>query len=443
MLPFLIFSDAAPHRCRRRRLRPAAWTLLLLGLVAVCAQAEESLGDILGEVADPLDQVESQIQVQEYGPAINWLESYIDEVERATHRYAPELVRPLTLLGDAYAGQGDYVTALENYERAVHLSRVNNGLNEPGQIPIVYREADAYRRLGDYRQANDREEYAYHVLTSNHDATDEALLPGIYHLASWYVRTANVFAARALYEQALAILSSAGKYDTPAAIPALRGLAATHRMEWFPPYYEATVQQTGAMSGAAAMQPVTLGNAPEGERALQQVVQIQKGRADPDPMAEAEAVLELADWYAIFDKWRRARPLYEYAYQIIASIPELDATGYFAEPRLLYFPAPTNPSPPPLEQRGEQQIGFVEVHYGISDTGVVRDMTTVASEPAGLMDFRVRKSLREARYRPILVDGVPVETSEHVYRHEFPYYPKREDAPVAAVAEATDEDTDR
>jgi len=37
----------------------------------------------------------------------------------------------------------------------------------------------------------------------------------------------------------------------------------------------------------------------------------------------------------------------------------------------------------------------------------------------------VRKSLRVARYRPMLVDGVPVAKQAHTYRHEFAFYQQR------------------
>jgi len=400
--------------------------------------AEATLEEVLGATVDPLDQIERQIEAEEFRPAIATLEERVDALETESHRFDGRLVRPLTLLGDAHAGMGEYETALDHYQRALHLSRVNAGLNSPEQVEIVYREADTFKALGDFQEANNREEYAYHVLNRAHDPMDEALLPGIYHLARWYERTSNVFAARALYEQAVQIIDAHDKLETSEAIPALQGIASSYRMERFPPYYLAELEQSEAsvVTASSMRQPISINNFPAGEAALQRVIRIRQAEQEQNPVAVARAVLDLADWYTLFDKPRRAEPLYAHAWELMAEAESFDVVGFFAEPELLYFPAPGNPSPPPPEDRGERSTGYVEVAFDVTQDGYVRGLDTVASQPDGLMDFRVRKSLRLARYRPMLVDGVPVAKQAHTYRHEFPYYPEREGDPPPATASA-------
>ncbi len=408
----------------------SALTIFLVSLLLFAAArstAETPIEEMLNEIADPLSQIERQIETQEYAFAIAWLGRYIREIESSQNHFNPELIRPMTLLGDALMGQGDYARALEQYQRAVHLSRVNEGLNAPGQVAIVYREADAYRRLGDYELANAREEYAYHVLRRGYDPTDEALLPGMLHLARWYEATGNPFSARAVYEDAFRVVVANGKDETVAAIPILQGIARTYRIERFPPYYAAAAA-TADLTSAAFDQPVAVNNFPAGERALQRIVQIWQSQDEAQPVAVAESVLDLADWYTLFDKTSRAETLYEHAYGLMTEITDFDTVSYFAEPKLLYFPSPGNPKPPPLNYRGEATSGYVEVSYQVTNTGYVRNMETIASEPEGMMDFRVRKSLRLARFRPMLIDGVPVDRESHTYRHEFTYYPKVQDA---------------
>lgn len=375
------------------------------------------------ELGDPLDTVERQLDAQEFAAAVPWLEDHIEAIEANSHRFDDRLVRPLTLLGDALSGMGRHDEALDHYQRAVHLTRVNQGLTAPEQVAIVYREANAYKALGDWQQANGREEYAYHVLTRAHDPLDEALLPGIYHLAGWYQTINNVFAARALYERAVGILDTHGKGNSVAAIPALQGVALSYRLERFPRFYAPDLDASqSTMPTALVSQPMSVNNFPAGEAALQKVIQIRQQQQPDNPVALAESVLDLADWYTLFDKDRRAEPLYGHAWDILAAAPGVDAASYFADPLLLFYPAPSPPSMPPPEERGDSITGFVEVAFQVTSDGMVRDLNTVASEPSGLMDFRVRKSLRLARYRPMLVDGVPVAKPAHTYRHEFPYY---------------------
>ncbi|MFP6817653.1 MAG: hypothetical protein VB949_18575, partial [Pseudomonadales bacterium] len=189
--------------------------------------AQESIEAILAEEDPALQEIEAQIQAQEFDYPILWLEEQIAAVEHTSHRYDAELIRPLTLLGDARAGKGDFPGALDSYERAVHLSRVNGGLVGSDQIPIVYREANTYKAMGDYASANDREEYAYYVLTNAHGPYDEEMLAGVFHLANWYSETHHIYPARALYQQAVNILEANSQQTSLAAIPAYEGLART------------------------------------------------------------------------------------------------------------------------------------------------------------------------------------------------------------------------
>lgn len=398
--------------------------------------AMETLEDAVADLTDPLDRVERQVAAEEYQEAIDWLQASIADIEDTSHKYDERLVRPLVLLGDAHAGQGNYEAALGHYARALHLNRVNAGLNDPQQVQIVYREAEALKALRRYEQANDREEYAYHVLTRAHGPLDVELLPGIYHLANWYERTSNVFAARSLYEHAVEIVDAHEDLDESAAIPALSGIATSYRMERFPPFYLADFLPSDSSVVPGSRAPLTVNNFPAGEAALQRIVRIRQDQDPVDPVAVADAVLDLADWYTLFDKQRRAVPLYQHAWGLLAETDGVDVRAFFAEPELLYFPDPGSPTAPAVEKRGTETSGYVELGFDVTDDGYVRSLETLGSQPDGLMDFRVRKSMRMARYRPMLVDGVPVYKDSVTFRHEFRYFPEREDETAASATAA-------
>jgi len=281
-----------------------------------------------------------------------------------------------------------------------------------------------YRKLGNFQEANNREEYAYHVLNKAYGAFDLRLLPGVFHLAAWYKDSYNIYQARLLFERAIHILESNGKNKTQEAIPALAGIAATYRLERFPPFLNASLADPSYVS-ASSGEPISINNFPAGERSLQHIVLILQANPAEDPLVVAEAILELADWYLLWDRTNRAFPLYEHAYELLLAAENVDVEGYFGDPKLLYYPAPRDPRAPPLKLRGERQQGFVEISYEISANGHVRSLSTIASDPKGLMDFRVRKSVRFARYRPVLLAGTPSSVEDYVYRHEFEYYPRR------------------
>ncbi|MCY3796119.1 MAG: TonB family protein [Gammaproteobacteria bacterium] len=395
---------------------------------------EEALGEAFDDTGSPLDAVAVDIENAEYAKAEAFLTPYLRAVEGARHRYHPDLVRPLLLLGDAQFGQGDFPGALDSYSQAVQVSRVSDGLFTPNQIEAVYKQSEALQRLGDGEAATRREEYAYEVLARAYGTEDEAMLPGVFRLARWYKDAYNIFAARALYQQALKIYGANGKAGTPRAIPALQGLAETYRMERFPPFYVDGRESPSLLASRPGGRfanydvPLQINSFPVAERALQEVIRIRQKDAGTGPTPVSEAILDLADWHLMWEHFRKAHTLYEHVYERFEKVGSVDATSYFAEPVLLHFAAPEDPRPPPAGEREEQTAGFVEVQFQVSANGSVRNMEVVASEPDGLMDFPVRRSLRSARYRPAMVDGKATPFEGEIYRHEFNYFPRSEKA---------------
>lgn len=438
--------NRAGHRLGQM-LRGAACGLLIPPLQSMAAAAEppaspepaaqasvERIEQALGEAASPLDAVAVDIDNAEYEKAQAFLSPYIRALEAARHRHHGDLARPLTLLGDAQFGLGQYDEALQSYAMAVHVSRVSDGLFTPKQVEAVYKQSEALQRLGDAEEAASREEYAFEVLWKAHGPDSKALLPGIFRLAKWHNDQYNIFAARALFEQALRIHAANGDEGSPEAIPALRGLAETYRMERFPPFYaserEAPAFAASARPGmrtSAFEAPLTFNNFPVAERALQQVIRIRRDDPAGGPLPVSEAILDLADWHLLWERFNKAKTLYEYVFGVMQQLDSVDAATYFAKPKLLHLPLPRNPKPPSGRGGVKESPGFVEVAFRVSPTGGVQNMQVVASEPKGMMDFSVRRSLRNARYRPVLVDGQTSAFEQETYRHEFSYFEQVED----------------
>lgn len=391
-----------------------------------------SIADILEELDPDLEQIQAQIDAGEYEIPKYWLSQKVREIEDGSHRFDPALVRPLIMLGDIQVQEGEYVGALDNYGRAVHVERVNSGLVSPRQIEIVYREADVYRTLGDLETANQREEYAYHVLQRAYDPYSEDMLPGLYHLAAWYERTHNIFAARHLYQRAADVMVANGKGLTMEAVPAWQGVARTYRLERFPPIYIDS-SSPAPYAHSATLEPgygpITINNFPAGERALQTIIQIHRNYHSSTPEI-AQAILDLADWHLLFEKTREAFPLYQIAYEMMEGVEEFPVEDFFGQPKLIHFPAPVDPSAPDVPE--SQAEGLVTVQFDITERGAPRRLETVESVPQGMMDFRVRKSIRVSRFRPAFIDGEPQATPDYIYTHRFVYYPQ------VAVVESTE-----
>ncbi len=401
------------------------------------AEPPGGIGDSLSESTstDALDQIESALNAAEVTSAKAQLTAYIEQIEEATQRYSPELVAPLVLLGDAQMIEKDYPSAVESYGRAVHIDRVANGLHSPSQSEIIYKEADALSAQGNLGAANDREMYAYEVQERQHEPDSMDLLPATFRLAQWHMKTSSVLAARGMFEQAVYILEANESLEGEAAIHALRGVANTYRMERFPPLYSSPEREPnddGFTAGPGAQDPfrrrqpqtVLINNFPRGERALHAVTTMVLGDPASTVTEKASALIDLADWYLLFDHRERAEPLYLEAVEMLTEAGLQAETVRLASPQMLYFPLPPPLPQPPVDKRGAPEAGHVTVSYTVTENGAVHDLNTVETAPDDLMEFRVRRSMREARFRPALIEGKLVASQSQSYTYEYQYFPK-------------------
>ena len=395
------------------------------------------LEEALDEESGPLDSVAFSIEQSEYEGTEEFLERYIRAIETAHYRYHPDLVEPLTLLGDAQFGQQRLDRALETYSRALHIRRVNDGLFAPEQVAVVYRQADALKAIGNLEEAGNREEYAYSVLLKSFGPLSEEILPGTYRLADWYRDSFNIFAARAMYERALHVYEANDKQSTLSALPALKGLVFTYRQERFPPYYVSDNQSSSfgaapmplSARGTVFTEQITINNFPAAERALQHIVRIRRDNPESSPLEVFEAILDLADWHLMWEHFKKAHTLYEFVYKQLDELESVDAGQFFAEPKLLHMPLPADPKPPRGAAEGaaterDNIPGFIEASFRVSANGSAQNIEIVAADPEGLMDFRTRRSLRSSRYRPAMENGKAIPFESQTWRHEFQYVPR-------------------
>ena len=414
-------------------------------MVAPSGQSAPTDAQPIANIDSRMNVAAHALEMKEYADAESLLTGVVADVEHATSRYDPALIRPLTMLGDALNGEEKHKEALRSYEQARHIMRVADGLHTPAQVEIVYREANALAAMGKIDKANDRQEYAYETLVRQYGAFGPGLIPGLYHLAAWYDRTSNIFAARGLYERAIQIIGRTHGDADPEMIPALRALAATYKEERFPPYQlpEDRLSAPPPMAGYDALgQPTMIVNRfGPGEAALVEVVKITTADPKAKPLDVALAELDLADWYLLFDKETRAIPVYVHTRQIMrerAGMTEEQIAQYFGQPTPLYRPIPESPPAPPEALRVNPTQGHVELGYTVTEHGDVGDLKTLSSEPEGMMDIKVRRGMKIARFRPRFDGDNPVATPNQVFRATFTYYPHAEGA-AANAKPATDD----
>lgn len=372
----------------------------------------------------------------EYAAAIDTFEDAVERIDDAFGPWDQRNVSAWAGLGAAYAGIGRYEEAVGHYEQALYVNRMNQGLHDPSQIPMLDALTELHAEVNAWDKANQLQEYVYYVAQREYGPGSPDVLPYLFRMAQWYQRTGGVFRARALYEEAVAILEDAYGPDDIRLVEPLRGLATTYRLERYPvtgddgarPEDEEVFTFTSDTLGARNAIPVsdprtTVNRYGAGERALTRAVEIYEQHPELPARERAQALLDLADWFLIFDKWNSAFETYGEARDLLLAEgwEEAEVTALFAEPQPLVFPLPAPPGPPSGETV-ERLRGYIDIRYDVTDRGRVRDVDILGADPEGLMDFRTRKAVKAARFRPRFVDGQPADTAGIEYRHSFVYY---------------------
>jgi hypothetical protein len=86
------------------------------------------------------------------------------------------------------------------------------------------------------------------------------------------------------------------------------------------------------------------------------------------------------------------------------------------------------------------ETGSITLEFSIQKNGRIRGLETIAYEPNDAIEFHARRSIRQAIYRPAMVEGEATVTPAHRYVHTYPYFPSRKAR--AKEQEALEQQTD-
>ncbi len=341
--------------------------------------------------------------------------------------FDPRLVNALVALGDALHELKRDNEALEVLERAQHVSRVVDGLNNLEQIRVIDALARVLSSLERWPDAIRAKEYALSLVRRGHGADSIELVGQLYEMAAWYESVGHVFGARQAYERAAVIIDAKVAATDPRRADALRKLARSYRLERFPehrtspdePRYE--VDFANQPSGSAERRVGVLNRFGPGEAALKEAIRIYQRQTPVATIETSATLVELGDWYLLFNKLDLAMLAYREARGQLAQLPE-QQRALFAEASPVYFRAPALPRRPPIDAIPEYR-GYVEMAFDVSERGEVSNVQVIGATPDGMLTEPALDAMRRARYRPRLDDtGNPVPSSGQRYRFEFPYF---------------------
>ena len=348
-----------------------------------------------------------KLELGEYTEVAGAAERRVTELELARGRYDIALVHPLTLLGDARMMMEDPSRALEAYDRARHITRLEEGVQSVRQSAILHREANALAAFGDYDSANDRQEFAYDLSLRAYGRDDPRHMVATYRLIQWYRHHYKFLPTHFLFE----LLTEAAMTHLPPGDPLTLAIMRDHARLFHDKVFGRRKLGRGLFNawppGIDRPPPWrTVSSFDEGRRILGEIVETLDEAQETSSGERATALLNLADWNLLFAKYPRAIRHYRKVWDLLQSDPGRQQV-VFSEPTPLFLPMPRR-SRGTYDGSQDGEDPTVGLALTVNRHGKVTGRKTVHKNSDRLMEHRVRMAAKRARYRPAFRDGDPV-----------------------------------
>lgn len=392
--------------------------------------------------------------------------------------FDPGLDEELLALGSLLQQSGDYLRAQQVLERALHVNRVNEGLFNMGQMPIIERMIENLLARGDLVAADEQQEYLLYVQRRNFDERSVELLPALTRYAEWNLfafgarkvpaapapvdasgdatgeasgerpeddddmmidfRVGRLIAAHQVYQSIIAIVTNNFGVGDSRLLNFERQLALTNYLYIATFGLEGQVDPTVMVpysSYFAAMDTsIEQGRPPlgfrQGRDSLERRVRYMAEKADSTPAEKAQAKLDLADWMLMFSKRMGSLELYLEAWHdmVAAGTPaaELEASFNPAFP----IEVPTYLDHPYTRQALKipddlalEYKGYIDVEFKLSRFGVPSATRVIskAETATPALEAALLRNLRRSQFRPRITDGSVHENETMQARFYFTY----------------------
>lgn len=398
-------------------------------------------------------------------------EQAVAEYEGRGGAFDAALDEELLSLGSLLQQQGDHARAQQVFERALHVNRVNDGLFNMGQVPIIERIIDNHLARGDLLAADEQQEYLLYVQRKNYEGSGVDLLPALTRYAEWnlfaFGADLEPVASQALETESAAVeqpdnptetidfrtgrlINAHNVYQTLIAIVTKQFGSADNRVLNFERQLALTnylyIANFGLESELMLGAPLTYGGYysefsglepgrpplgfRQGRDSLERRVEYLAGRADVAAAEKAQAKLDLADWMLMFSKRVGSLDIYMEAWD------DMVAAGTAADELAALFNPPYPTRIPTYlkhpytraalnvpEDLALKYKGYIDVEYKLSRFGVPSALKvlnkTESATPA--IETTLLRMLRRAQYRPRITDGSVRDNETMQARFYFTY----------------------
>lgn len=355
----------------------------------------------------------AQHQIENYESAVANYEAAIDIIERTEDRLNENLVNPLKGLGAAQLASGRPDLAADTFQRAVHVTHVNEGPHNLMQVEVLESLAETYLAVGNFDDVEVITEIIFGLEARDTPLDSLEILPVLEKQAYWQHRLQLFEKERYTWRKIIDIIEDHDGSSNLKLIPPLTGLGKSY-------LYLGNVD-------AAFHHPTSISS---GEVYLKRAVRIAEDHPEATWEIKEDTLLALGDFYILSGQSSRARKVYEDAWELLSADEERLANRHDHLETLVVLQDINPPKYVGIDGEVRAQLpgddyetGQVVYDYSVSTRGYTTDVVMNEAEPAAFEDMQrtVQRDLRSLIYRPRLVDGKAVDTHDLTYTHKFFY----------------------
>jgi tetratricopeptide (TPR) repeat protein len=372
----------------------------------------------------------------DYESAMRNFMASIDIIERIDDNLSPALINPLQGLAATQAAIGRPDLAKLSYQRAVHVSHVNEGPHNKDQVEILESMAELDISQGEYEDATDIQEHIYAIQSRNLDPDSLDMIPALEKRAGWQHRLQQYHRERVTWRQIIDIIEDHEGKESLTLIGPLTNLGKSYLF----------------------VSPAEFDYQPEvstssGESYLRRADTIAEEHPDATWETRENTLLSLGDYYILSGRPGRAVQTYQDAWEMLTEgdVPEMVGARreHLEKVKMLQRVFPPRYYNSQREEVGQLppdsfETGTMSFSFTVSSNGRVTNLRHIETQPRELSEFSevVGRSLRRLIYRPRMVNAEITPTPDVIYTHEFYYRPSDvpEPAPDDSETDSVTED---
>lgn len=359
------------------------------------------------------DHVQLRRTVREY-------QTTILEMEKRGGVNDQKLSEKLIGLGRAYRGLGQNDKAIETFNRALQITRVNQGPETPRQLPVLELIIETNKATADWEALEENYQFYYWITRRVYADDAQELLKVIYRLASWHLQAyltkydpipyKHLLQSEKLFQDAIDVMDKNYDPDDPRMMTALYGIInsnyhiVSHRLNSSNNTDDmkeihksnAIMSRVDNVSSMLIWQPLNY-NEYEGRKVFKRIANILNNHHELPITDRATALVNIGDWYLIAG-WRgTAMQHYLNAYRLLRNTnTETDLFNrLFVQP--VRIPALTSDYRlTDVKKTDELERPYIKLSFDITVQGCASNIRYI--EESDPDKFMLRRHAREYLY---------------------------------------------